>query len=71
MIFFAFLAIRGGGGGAGYPFNYQNGPNLLPSYSLTYINLHIKHGSNLFRIFLSYRIHKKCLQMRWTQHNDD
>ena len=38
------FAIRGGG--AGWPINNQTGPILLPSYSLTYINLHIQYGSN-------------------------
>ena len=31
--------------------NNRIGPILLPSYPLTYINLHIKYGSNPIRIF--------------------
>ena len=42
----AFLAIRGG---PGWPINNLTGPILLPSYPLTYINLHIKYGSNPIR----------------------
>ena len=38
-------------GGPGWPINNQTGPILLPSYPLTYINLHIKYGSNPIRIF--------------------
>ena len=34
---------------------HQTGPILLPSYSLTYINLHIKYSSNPIRIVLCYR----------------
>ena len=45
-----------GGGGAKWPINNRTGPILLPSYPLTYINLHIKYGSNPIRIFLSYRV---------------
>ena len=41
---FAFLAIRG-------PINNRTGPILLPRHPLTYINLHIKYGSNPIRIF--------------------
>ena len=48
----AFWAIRGG---PGWPINNPTGPILLPRHPLTYINLHIKYGSNLIRIFLSYR----------------
>ena len=40
------LGYSGGGGGPGWPINNQTGPILLPSYPLTYINLHIKYGSN-------------------------
>ena len=49
----AFLAIRGGGGGGdpGWAIDNQIGPILLPSYPLTYINLHIKYGSNPIRNF--------------------
>ena len=36
-------------------FIYQTGPILLSRHPLTYINLHIKYGSNPIRIFLSYR----------------
>ena len=39
MLFFGY---SGGGGGI----DNQTGPILLPSYPLTYINLHIKYGSN-------------------------
>ena len=46
-----FWAIRGRGGGAWVPMNNQTGPILLPSYPLTYINLHMKYGSNPIRIF--------------------
>ena len=60
---FASLAIRGGGGGwTGWRSIIRLGPILFPSYPLTYINLHIKYGSNPFSIFLSYRIHE---EMRW------
>ena len=41
-------------GGPGWPINMinnQTGPILLPSYPLTYINLHIKYGSNPIRFF--------------------
>ena len=48
---FAFWAIRGG---PGWPINNRTGPILLPRHPLTYINLHIKYGSNPIRI-LSYR----------------
>ena len=41
----------GGGGGPGWPINNRTGPILLPSYPLTYINLHIKYGSNPIRLF--------------------
>ena len=46
-------AIFGYSGGPGWPINNRTGPILLPSYPLTYINLHIKYGSNPIRI--SYR----------------
>ena len=36
----------------GGPIDNRTGPILLPSYPLTYINLHIKYGSNPL---LSYR----------------
>ena len=49
------MCIFGYLGGPGWPINNQTGPILLPSYALTYINLHIKYGSNPIRIFLSYR----------------
>ena len=45
-----FFGLFGGGGGPGWPINIQTGPILLPSYPLTYINLHIKYGSNPIRI---------------------
>ena len=38
------------GGGAGWPINNPTGPILLPRHPLTYINLHIKYGSNPIRI---------------------
>ena len=44
-----------GGGGPEGPLRqtqgYQTGPILLPRHPLTYINLHIKYGSNPIRIF--------------------
>ena len=40
-----------GGGGPGWPINNPTGPILLPRHPLTYINLHIKYGSNPIRIF--------------------
>ena len=46
------IGYSGGGGGAGWP---GTGPFLLPMDPLTYINLHIKYGSNPIRIFVSYR----------------
>ena len=45
------MCIFGYSGRPGWPINNQIGPNLLPSYPFTYINLHIKYGSNLFWIF--------------------
>ena len=45
------IRILGYSGGPGWPINNQTGPILLPSYPLTYINLHIKYGSNPIRIF--------------------
>ena len=45
-----FWAIRGGGG-PGWPINNPTGPILLPMHPLTYVNLHIKYGSNPIRIF--------------------
>ena len=41
---------RGGGGGF-EPFITQDRSILLPSYHPTYINLHIKYGSNPMRIY--------------------
>ena len=38
-------------GGPGWPINNPTGPILLPRHPLTYINLHIKYGSNPIRIF--------------------
>ena len=35
------MRILGYSGGPGWPINNQTGPILLPSYPLTYINLHI------------------------------
>ena len=45
------MCIFGYSGGPGWPINNRIGPILLPSYPLTYINLHIKYGSNPIRIF--------------------
>ena len=46
-----FGVFGGGGGGPGWPINNPTGPILLPRHPLTYINLHIKYGSNPIRIF--------------------
>ena len=40
------MRILGYSGGPGWPINNQTGPILLPRHPLTYINLHIKYGSN-------------------------
>ena len=48
------MHILGYSGGPGWPINNPTGPILLPRHPLTYINLHIKYGSNPIRIFLSY-----------------
>ena len=40
------MCIFGYSGGPGWPINNQTGPILLPRHPLTYINLHIKYGSN-------------------------
>ena len=45
------MCIFGYSGGPRWPINNRTGPILLPSYPLTYINLHIKYGSNPIRIF--------------------
>ena len=45
------MCIFGYSGGPGWPINNRTGPILLPSYPLTYINLHIKYGSNPIRFF--------------------
>ena len=45
------MCMFGYSGGPGWPKNNRTGPILLPSYPLTYINLHIKYGSNPIRIF--------------------
>ena len=37
-------------GGPVWSINNRTGPILLPSYPLTYINLHVKYGSNPIRI---------------------
>ena len=42
--------IFGYSGGPEWPINNRTGPILLISYHLTYINLHIKYGSNLIMI---------------------
>ena len=47
--------VGGGGGiGAGWPFNNQTRPILLPSYPLTYINP-LKQS---LQDVLSYRVHE-------------
>ena len=46
------MCILGYLGGPEWPIDNRTGPILLPSYPLTYINLHIKYGSNPL---LSYR----------------
>ena len=43
--------ILGYSGGPGWPINNRTGPILLPRHPLTYINLHVKYGSNPIRIF--------------------
>ena len=45
------MCIFGYSGGPGWPINNRTGPILLPRHPLTYINLHIKYGSNPIRIF--------------------
>ena len=45
------IHILGYSGGPGWPINNPTGPILLPRHPLTYINLHIKYGSNPIRIF--------------------
>ena len=45
------MRILGYSGGPGWPINNPTGPILLPRHPLTYINLHIKYGSNPIRIF--------------------
>ena len=45
------IYILGYSGGPGWPINNRTGPILLPSYPLTYINLHETYGSNPIRIF--------------------
>ena len=49
------MSILGYSGGPGWPINNQTGPILLPSYPLTYINLHIKIWKQSDKDFLSYR----------------
>ena len=44
------IHILGYSGGPGWPINNPTGPILLPRHPLTYINLHIKYGSNPIRI---------------------
>ena len=46
---FKKMYILGYLGGPEGVFNDQTGPILLSSYPLTYINLHIKYGSNPIR----------------------
>ena len=45
------MCMFGYSGGPGWPINNRTGPILLPRHPLTYINLHIKYGSNPIRIF--------------------
>ena len=45
------MCIFGNSGGPGWPINNWTGPILLPRHPLTYINPHIKYGSNPIRIF--------------------
>ena len=45
------MCIFGYSGGPEWPIYNRTGSILLPSYPLTYINLHIKYGSNPIRIF--------------------
>ena len=45
------MCIFGYSGGPGWPINNRTGPILLPRHPLTYINLHIKYGSNPIRFF--------------------
>ena len=52
------MCIFGYSGGPGWPINNRTGSILLPSYPLTYINLHIKYGSNPIRFF-------KLSRKRW------
>ena len=50
------MCIFGYSDGPGWPINNRTGPILLPSCPLTYINLHIKYGSNPIRMFSRYRV---------------
>ena len=43
------------GGGPEWPINNQTGPILLPSYPLTYINLHLQYAKQSDKDILSYR----------------
>ena len=45
------MCIFGYSGGCGWPINNRTGPILPPRHPLTYINLHIKYGTNPIRIF--------------------
>ena len=45
------MCIFGYSGGPGWPINNWTRPILLPRHPLTYINLHIKYGSNPIRMF--------------------
>ena len=69
-----FVCSFGYSGGPGWPMNNGTGPILLPSYPLTYINLHIKYGSNPIRIFEVMVRTMKCLRTqiltRW-RNNDE
>ena len=67
----AFWAIRGGGGGAGWPIYNRTRPILPPSYPLTYSNLHFKYGSNPIRIFKVIVRTMKCLRTQRRRRNDD
>ena len=58
------MCIFGYSGGPGWHINNRIGPILLPSYPLTYINLHIKYGSNPIMIFWVIVRTMKCLRTR-------
>ena len=63
------MRIFGYSGGPGWPINNRTGPILLPSYPLTYINLHnYKIWKQSDKGFLSYRVND---DMRTRRRNDD